>query len=153
MSVCTFIASDFSLKEVAPIHDYPLEICLDSGQIYDGDADDSYSLLPFADVGVYTGKKYGVCLEWSYCTEGRARRLIEYLKSALRDSPSVELWRVWLGVSGEFEDSPVIHRQSISVDELTAKHIEELDRADVWNTPDKAYRSRPSFYCMEIRRC
>ena len=89
---------------------------------------------------------------WNYCTEGRAKRLIEYLKSALRDSTSVELWRVWLGVSGEFEDSPVIHRQSISIDELTAKHIEEVDRADVWNSPDKAHPGRPSFYCPEIRR-
>lgn len=50
MSVCTFIASDFPLKEVSPVQDYPLEINLDDGQIYDGDADDNYSLLPFTDV-------------------------------------------------------------------------------------------------------
>ena len=60
---------------------------------------------------------------------------------------------MWLGVSDEFEDSPVIHRQTISVDELTVKHIEEIDHADVWNTPDKMYPNRPSFYCLEIRRC
>ena len=35
MSVCTFIASDFPLKEVSPVQDYPLEINLDDGQIYD----------------------------------------------------------------------------------------------------------------------
>lgn len=40
MSVCTFIASDCPLKEAAPVQDYPLEINLDNGQIYDGDADD-----------------------------------------------------------------------------------------------------------------
>ena len=152
MSACTFIASDFPLKEVAPIHDYPYEIILDNGQIYDGDADDSYSLLPFADAWEYSDKKYAVYLQWSCCTEGRAKRLIEYLKNTLQNAASVELWRVWLGVSGEFEDSPVIHRQSISADELTAKHIEEIDRADVWNTPDKAHPGRPSFYCLEIRR-
>jgi len=50
MSVCTFIASDCPLKEAAPVQDYPLEINLDNGQIYDGDADDNYFLLPFADV-------------------------------------------------------------------------------------------------------
>ena len=46
MSVCTFIASDCPLKEAAPVQDYPLEINLDNGQIYDGDADDNYSLFP-----------------------------------------------------------------------------------------------------------
>ena len=33
---------------------------------------------------------------------------------------------------------------------LTGK---EIDHADVWNTPDKMYPNRPSFYCLEIRRC
>ena len=124
-----------------------------NGQIYDGDADDNYFLLPFADVREYSDKKNGVYLEWNYYTEGRAKQLIEYLKNALQNADSVELWRVWLGVSDVFEDSPVIHRQTISVDELTVKHIEEIDHADVWNTPDKMYPNRPSFYCLEIRRC
>ena len=155
MSVCTFIASDFPLKEVVPVRDYPLEINLDDGEMYDGDADDNYSLFPFTDVWEYTDKKYGVHLEWNYYTEGRAKQLIEYLKNVLRDTDPVELWRVWLGVSDEFddfEDSPVIHRQTISIDELTVKHIEEIDRSDVWNTPDKTHPNRPSFYCLEIRR-
>ena len=147
MSVCTFIASDCPLKEAAPVQDYPLEINLDNGQIYDGDADDNYFLLPFADVREYSDKKNGVYLEWNYYTEGGAKQLIEYLKNALQNADSVELWRVWLGVSA------VIHRQTISVDELTVKHIEEIDHADVWNTPDKMYPNRPSFYCLEIRRC
>ena len=126
-----------------------------NGQIYDGDADDNYFLLPFADVREYSDKKNGVYLEWNYYTEGRAKQLIEYLKNALQNADSVELWRVWLGVSDEFddfEDSPVIHRQTISIDELTVKHIEEIDRSDVWNTPDKTHPNRPSFYCLEIKR-
>ena len=117
MSVCTFIASDFPLKEVAPVRDYPLEINLDDGEMYDGDADDNYSLLSFTDVWEYTDKKYGVHLEWNYCTAGRAKQLIEYLKNALQDADSVE-----------------------------------IDRSDVWNTPDKTHPNRPSFYCLEIRR-
>ena len=111
------------------------------------------NIATFADVREYSDKKNGVYLEWNYYTEGRAKQLIEYLKNALQNADSVELWRVWLGVSDEFEDSPVIHRQTISVDELTVKHIEEIDHADVWNTPDKMYPNRPSFYCLEIRRC
>ena len=51
MSVCTFIASNCPLKEAAPVQDYPLEINLDNGQIYDGDADDNYFLLPLQMYG------------------------------------------------------------------------------------------------------
>ena len=153
MSVCTFIASDFPLKEVSPVQDYPLEINLDNGQIYDGDADDNYSLLPFTDVWEYSDKKNGVHLEWNYYTEGRANQLIEYLKNALQDTSSVELWHVWLGGSDEFEDRPVVHRQTISVEELTADYIRKIDGAEIWNTPDKMYPNRPSFYCLEIKRC
>lgn len=40
-----------------------------NGQIYDGDADDNYFLLPFADVREYSDKKNGVYLEWNYYTE------------------------------------------------------------------------------------
>mgnify|MGYP000525543457 FL=1 len=123
-----------------------------NGQIYDGDADDNYFLLPFADVREYSDKKNGVYLEWNYYTEGRAKQLIEYLKNALQNADSVELWRVWLGVSDEFEDSPVVHRRTISISDLTTKHIKDIDSADIWNTPDKMHPNRPSFYCMEIKR-
>ena len=44
MSVCTFIASDFPLKEVSPVQDYPFEINLDKGTMYDGGTDDNYFL-------------------------------------------------------------------------------------------------------------
>ncbi len=117
MSVCTFIASDFPLTEVAPVQDYPLEINIDEGAIYDGDADDNFFLHFFGEIQNYTDKKNGVYLEWRY-TEGR----------------------------------PVIHRQTNSIDELTAKHIKEIDDAEIWNTPDKMYPNRPSFYCLEIKR-
>lgn len=36
MSVCTFIASNRPLKEVAPEKEYPIEINLDKGAIDDG---------------------------------------------------------------------------------------------------------------------
>lgn len=65
---------------------------------------------------------------------------------------SIELWHVWLMDYYEFEDRPVIHRQTVSIDELTTKHIKEIDDAEIWNTPDKMYPNRPSFYCLEIKR-
>ena len=66
MSVCTFIASDFPLTEFSPSREYPLEINIDNGTIYDGGADDNYFLFSFANVKDYTDKNYGVFLEWYY---------------------------------------------------------------------------------------
>lgn len=152
MSVCTFIASDSPLEEVSPAQEYPLKINLDDGTIDDGGADDNYFLHVFADVQTYTEKKNGVWLEWPRFTEGRAQRLAEYLKNALRYTSSVELWHVWLTDYWEFEDRPVIHRRTISMDELTTAHIREMDDAEIWNIPDKMYPDRPSFYCLEIKQ-
>ncbi len=151
MSVCTFIASDNPLKAVAPSQDYPFHINIDDGTINDGGADDNYFLNIFTNVENYTDKKYGVCLEWNY-TDGRAKQLIEYIKIALQNENSVELWHVWLMDYYEFEDRPKIHRHTIPIENLTIKHIEEIDSAEIWNTPDKMYPNRPSFYCLTITR-
>lgn len=43
MSVCTFIASNCPLKEVAPEKEYPID---------DGGADDNYFLFQFNDVQI-----------------------------------------------------------------------------------------------------
>lgn len=150
MSVCTFIASAQPLEEVRPPRDYPLEIDLDSGTVFDGGADDNFFLSTFADAPDYTDKPYAVSLDWHY-TEGRARRLMDYIKAALEQSGCVELWHVWLTGYCEYEESPVLHRRRISFRELTPAHIREMDEAELWNTPDRSYPGRPSFYCLEIR--
>ena len=127
------------------------ETRLEALRRYDGGADDNFFLHFFPDVQSYTDRNYGVCLEWNY-TEGRAKQVIEYMKNVLQNTTSIELWHVWLIDYYELEDRPVIHRQTISIDELTAKHIKEIDDAEIWNTPDKMYPNRPSFYCLEIKR-
>ena len=151
MSRCILIASDFPLYEVAPPREYPLHINLDTGTVFDGNADDNYFLLSLPEAADYTHKKYGVSLEWYY-TEGRAMRLIGNIKDFLREADSVELWCVWLGDFFEFEDRPFIHRKKISIDELSPEHVREIDSAEIWNTPDKQYPERPSFYCLTITR-
>lgn len=151
MSVCTFIASDFPLPETAPLYAYPFEINIDNGTIDDGGTDDNYFLHLFLDVQSYTNKKYGVYLEWYY-TDGRAQQIIAYLKRALQEAPSIELWQIWLMDYYEFEDSPVIHKKTIPITELTAEQIKELDEAEIWNTPDRTYPGRPSFYCLTVKR-
>lgn len=151
MSVCKFIASDMPLPEFAPSQEYPLHINIDEGTIYDGGADDNYFLTTFANVENYTEKKYAVSLEWNY-TDGRAKQIIEYIKAALQKSESIEFWHVWLTDYFEFEDRPFIHKKTVSICELTTEAIEEIDNAAIWNTPDKMYPQRPSFYCLTITR-
>ncbi len=150
MSACRFIASDSPLTEFAPSQDYPLEINIDNGTIYDGGADDNYFLNFFESVKDYTNKNFGVYLEWNY-TDDRAKQIVEYIKTALQKSNSIELWLVWLDYY-EFENRPFVHRKMISVSELTTEHIKEIDSAAIWNTPDKMYPERPSFYCLTITR-
>ena len=134
MSVCTFIASNCPLKEVAPEKEY-----------------DNYFLLPFNEVSDYTDMRYGVYLEWDY-TDGRAEQILKYIQEDLKEAGSVELWHVWLGDYYEYEDSPVIHKQTISIKDMTIQEIKEIDNADIWNTPDKQIPSRPSFYRLNITR-
>ena len=151
MSVCKFIASDVPLIEFAPTQDYPLHIDVDNGTIYDGGADDNYFLIPFANVMDYTDKNYGVSLEWNY-TDGRAKQIIEYIRTSMQETDVIEFWHAWLMDYYEFEDRPFIHRKTVSIDDLTIAHIQEIDSSVIWNTPDKMYPERPSFYCLTITR-
>ena len=149
MSVCTFLAADVPLTAAAPLQDDPAagepgKAVLDAGGP-DG-------LYPFADVRDYTDKRYGAYLEWED-TADRAQQVMAWIQNILRHTASVELWHVWLMGYDEWEERPVIHRQAIALDKLTPQLIRELAEAEIWNTPDRRYPDRPSFYCLEIRRC
>lgn len=148
MSVCTFIAADYPLDEVRPPKDYPLEINIDKGTVYDGGADDNFSLLKFIEVFDYTDKKHGVSLEWAYYTEGRARRILEYISDALRHTEAVEVWHVWLdGCYYEYDERPVIKKKTLRMDEARPEDIRDIDSAVIWEKPDSI---RPIFHCLEI---
>lgn len=151
MSSCRLIASDMPLAQFAPPRDYPLRIDVDHGTVDDGGADDNYSLTAFANVGDYTQKKYGVCLEWNY-TDGRAKQILAYITAALQETEEIEFWHVWLMDVYEFEERPFIHRKTVSLRELTAEHLKEIDNAPIWNTPDRMYPARPSFYCLTVKK-
>lgn len=134
MSVCTFIASNCPLAEVAPEKEL-----------------DNYFLLPFNDVSDYTDMKHGVYLEWDY-TDGRAEQILKYIQESLKETETVEFWHIWLMDYYEYEDSPVIHNRTISIGEMTIQDIKTLNDADIWNKPDKQIPSRPSFYRLVITR-
>ena len=145
MSVCTFIAANCSLPDVRPSKEYDVHINIDTGVIDDGGADDHFYLYRFSDVRHYTDKENAVELEWAIYTEGRAKRIIDYIKEALKQTDSVEIWHVWL----TDYDPPKIKRQRVSVDELTPEDIHEIDNAEIWT--DK-HSDTPTWYCMEIIR-
>jgi len=149
MSVCTFIASNSPLPSISPSKEYPVYINIDTGVIDDGGTDDNFFLLPFNDIDLYTNKEYGVYLEWNY-TDERAENIINYLKEALKNDDTVELWHVWLMDYYEYEDRPIIYHSSISIDDLTTQDIKEFDNEKIWNNKD--YPNRPSFYCLTITK-
>ena len=113
----------------------------------DGGADDNFFLLPFDDVNVYCEKKFGVYLELPLYTEGRARQIIDYIRSTLRQTESVELWNVWLLGYWEYDDRPYIRKKTVNINDLTVTDIKEINNAENWNNKDP---NRPSFYCLEI---
>ena len=150
MSVCTFIASDHPLPFVAPSREYPMEINIDTGEIFDGGADDNFYLQEFLDVSDYTDKQFGVWLDWNP-TPGRAAKILQYIQNVLQSTDTVEIWHVWLPGYHEFEDRPVLHKRAVSIQELTAEVLLELDDAEIWNHPDQRYPERPSFYCLTVK--
>ena len=149
MSNCIFIAADTPLPEVTPSQEYPLEINLDAGSFFDGGADDNYFLWPFDEVDLYCEKKYGVYLELHQFTDGRAEQIIDYIRTALIQSDSVEIWNVWLSGYLEFDDRPHISKKTVPIDELTADDMKEIIQAENWDNRDL---NRPWFYCLKVIR-
>ena len=143
MSVCTFIAADCPLPDVRPSKEYGVHINIDTGVIDDGGADDGFYLYRFADVQHYTDKENAVELELHVYTEARAQRIIDYIKDALEQTDTVEIWHVWL----TDYDPPKIKRQRVTIDELTPEDIHEIDEAVIWT--DK-YSDTPTWYCFEV---
>ena len=147
MSTCIFMAADSPLPEVRPSKEYPLHINVDTGTIFDGGADDNYSLLTFDEVDLYCKKKYGVYLELPQFTEGRVRQIMDYIRAALLQTDCVEIWNVWLMGYWEYDDRPYIRKRTIRMEELTIDDMKEIIKAENWANKDK---NRPSFYCLEI---
>lgn len=143
------IASNYPLPERKPEKEYPLEINLDEGTIFDGDADDNFFLFPLLDdVRAYTDLEYATGLEWAYYTEGRATKIMEMIKALLQETDSAELWNFWLGHLEEYEH-PIIRVVTLSLAELTPKDIQAWDAHNVWDVPSRL-GDRPHFYCLKI---
>ena len=104
MSFCTYIASDKPLSE----SDYLLPLSRGSED-------------------VYTEKVYvAQIVPELYDLSG----VLSYIQNHLKTAEELEVWHIWQGV----ETGPVIRTQTVSVGELTAEHIMELQSRDVFAT-------------------
>ena len=123
MSVFTYIASDYPLKEVEnphiktlpvnqalemgiKVHDFLLEPSFDRDKpnvilwVDDVKILVKYQLEHFPEMTFFIiiqKKKYLAQLEWKY-TKCRAKKLIEYIKDHLNEADEIELWNTWLGI-------------------------------------------------------
>ena len=149
MSYCTFIAADCDLPEKAWPEESPLDIHVDTGTIYDGDADDNYALSALCNDCIrFTERKSAVELCWNYYTDGRAQQIIDYIKTALFSCEAVEIWRVWLALPSEGL-CPSVKEHIVPVDQLAPKDIALIDHADPF---DGEYNKYPVFYCLRVIR-
>lgn len=97
-----------------------------------------YALDPSMD-DIYTEKKYRAALQWDY-TEGRAKKVIQYIREHLEHTDELELWHVWVGLDA----FPKIRKCPISLDELISDDLKELSELEVWKEP-------VTHYCFVIK--
>lgn len=103
--------------------------------------DDDFSIytLDASMDDLYTEKKYRAALQWDY-TEGRAEKVIQYIREHLEHADEVELWHVWAGLDAY----PKIRRCPIALDEFAVDDLKELSDLEVWKEP-------ATHYCFAIK--
>lgn len=103
--------------------------------------DDDFSIytLDASMDDLYTEKKYRAALEWDY-TEGRAEKVIQYIREHLEHTDELELWHVWVGLYAV----PNIRKCPIPLGELITDDLKELSDLEVWKEP-------VTHYCFVIK--
>ena len=134
MSVCTFFASDLLLPRV------------------DRREGGEFGIFPLRLAPAPCERPFAAELEAPELSIESAERILFYIQNLLKSAESVELWRVWLMDYWEFEDRPYMHTSVCRFRDLTEEQIIALDRAEVWNKPDKNNPERPSFYRLIVTR-
>lgn len=132
------LAPDFDRDKpgVILVSDREVIFNIDTGEIDDGTLDDDFALLSAEGCdSVYTEKKYAVYLEWNYYTEGRAMRIIEYIKENLRHTDEVEIWRIWMGT----HERPLIRTATIPITKLTPQDIQRMDNLALFSEFEEQY--------------
>jgi len=132
------LAPDFDRDKpgVMLVSDRDVVFNLYTGEVDDGALDDDFALLSAEGCdSMYTEKQYAVYLEWNYYTEGRALRIIEYIKENLRHTDDVEIWRISMGA----HERPLIRTTSIPISRLTPQDIQRLDSLTLFSDWEEQY--------------
>lgn len=135
MSSVLLLASDVPLEESPYPPGFSVHYDIDRGTVDDGGADDGFTIFPVEKVlELQSEKKYFAVLEWRY-TQGRAEKVIEYLKIRLKTAQEVEFWHIWQDMDFDHR----LRKVEIPLQNLTAEDIQELDRLEVWKEPVTDY--------------
>ncbi len=124
-------------------------LIINENGIFDGDADDNFSLKNTINSLDFCDKPYSLTLDWHYFTKDRATKIISYIKDLLKNTDCIEMWNIWLSN----EDQPKINTTTISINDLTHNHIENLCNADIFDTKTLPNINNPSaatHYCIKI---
>lgn len=105
------------------------ELTIDSGRLFDGDLEDNFALLIMDNTLHYCDKTFGVCIQWHYYTEERAKKIIEYINNILLKTNCVEIWNVWL----TDYDPPQINTTTVNVKDLQPIHIKQIVESNPWD--------------------
>lgn len=135
MSSVLLFASDAPLEESPYPPGFSVHYDIDHGTVDDGGANDGFAIFPVEKVlELQSEKEYFAVLEWR-CTQGRAEKVIEYLKTHLKITGEVEFWHVWQ----DMDFGHRLRRVEIPLCDLTVEDVQELDRLEVWKEPVTDY--------------
>lgn len=132
------LSPDFDRNKpgVMLVSDREVVFNIDTGEIDDGALDDDFALLSAEGCdSIYTEKEYAVYLEWNYYTEGRAQRIIDYIKQILRHTDEVEIWRIWMGT----HERPLIRTTTIPISQFTPQDIQRMDDLTLFSELEEQY--------------
>lgn len=119
---------DRDAPEVILYSDRDVEINTETREINDGDFDDDFALYPAEGLSdIYTEKKYAVYLDWTRYTEGRAKKIINYIRENLEHADEVEIWHILSGAGELFS----VYTKRISFADLKPEMIRKLDGKEI----------------------
>jgi hypothetical protein len=148
----SILRSDIDQDEPDVIPWSDTTLVIENGKLLDGDCADDFALLTMDDPRYFCGKPYAVYLDWVYYTEGRAQKIIEYIRDVLEKTDHVELWNVWLS---DCDLPPKVKTATIRIEALQPLDIKQIYEYDPWenasirNTfgPDT-----PLHHCLRVVR-
>lgn len=111
-------------------------------KVVDNGVDDDFSINALEDFpDIYTKKKYQATLDWDVYSEGRAKRVVEYIRKHMEFADELEIWHVWLSSY----EMPIFRRFSIALEDVTVETVQMIDASDVATDP-------LTHYCYTIKK-